>query len=1173
MATAIHPLSSTQYGPYPPPPVPASIQAAINNKTRPVSTPVPLAYHEGGGPSTRHHGSSSGHGSHSHSRKQQNFFGHYMLLQTLGEGEFGKVKLGVHAESGHEVAIKLIRKENVDTASRLNKVEREISVLRIVRHPNIVKLYDVIETDRYIGIVIEYASGGELFDHILAHRYLKEKDASRLFAQLISGVNYMHQKHIVHRDLKLENLLLDRNRNIIITDFGFANQFTSSKDDLMATSCGSPCYAAPELVISEGLYVGSAVDIWSCGVILYAMLCGYLPFDDDPANPDGDNINLLYKYILNTPLVFPEYVSAEARDLLKKMLVPDPTKRCDIKDIMEHRWLTAYAGIFNKTLQQLEAEASVPPNMTLSPAAAAAYAHATEQHNSSSKRHTISSDYEMGDGSTVNGDDSSFIDGYDNEESSYEGRHHDEYGNSSHSLLGPIADQDEAVVPDYISEVSQEYLDAMGGDSVPDLQSELAKATQSENLVDADEKMTDVVTDSEQDSFAVVPQVPDDNPSSSQVPDRSEPVHMTEEHADDEEKDVVMPLHNEASTGSVDQLEVPQAQYPGSRRSPNAASASRVRPVTVHGAAVAQVPTLSMLPPPAAPMPTTSVSSSAIYGGHRRDSLPSTFPSSFQTKNEKKVHKNVSSEQPKSQSVSQPSSPMHGPVVAGYPAASASSPVIPAEGSDQKQLDLLIATMQQNQGDPLETVSLVDEHDASSNVRVAPTAGSSKKSQTQRGERRKALSLLVGSSSSNDTQMNGTSKTVQFTSPKSKADKAPEKVRDRHVSSIQQQQQEIQMQSSKSQGIPGADHADKPKSTGKKVFDWFRKKTKESPKLPAYASTPLSPAPAPAPPTPKAASISTARNRQSKQTSAGALMDYNDSKLHIHHGPVDQSALTSRPPFEVFLEIKQTLLGMGIEVKRDGEYKLKCVRKKRKVKLGKDGHPAVIVETAPEMQLGLHHNGIISGGPFPGGWDPRKRKMSSGTPFRMLLRRSSASNQSSSSVNSLGHGQSSSAAANSEEELALSSGIIMSPSVSSQTSSTSPVPSSTVSAQRNSSSKPSATEALYGDPSIDPGDEIRFSVELCKIKNLTNLYIVDIRRMRGNLWGYKFLYHTLLERLDLSGKGGYIPTMASIANMQKERAAAAGNSGSSNTRANAITQNNPTGRGSVAVPGSGQWRG
>lgn len=310
-----------------------------------------------------------------HPRRQQVHFGNYLLLQTLGEGEFGKVKLGVHKEWGEEVAVKLIKRDKVATDAPLNlddtgnkdpakmtKVEREIQVLKDVRHPNIVRLYEVIESDRYIGIVLEYASGGELFDHILAHKYLKEEHACRLFAQLISGVSYLHQKKIVHRDLKLENLLLDRNRNVIITDFGFANNFEDRRDDLMATSCGSPCYAAPELVVQDGLYAGSAVDVWSCGVILYAMLAGYLPFDDDPANPDGDNINLLYKYILATPLSFPEYITAQPRDLLSKMLVPDPTRRATLEQVMQHSWLHNYRELFKFSVDDLERAAMEQQN-------------------------------------------------------------------------------------------------------------------------------------------------------------------------------------------------------------------------------------------------------------------------------------------------------------------------------------------------------------------------------------------------------------------------------------------------------------------------------------------------------------------------------------------------------------------------------------------------------------------------------------------------------------------------------------------------------------------------------------------------------------------------------------------------------------------------------------------
>ncbi|KAK4683439.1 hypothetical protein P7C73_g6826, partial [Tremellales sp. Uapishka_1] len=289
-----------------------------------------------------------------HPRRPTVGFGPYVLLQTLGEGEFGKVKLGVHTEYGVEVAIKLIRRGSLDDETRASKVEREIDVLKTLKHPNIVRMFDVIDTEKYIGIVLDFAGGGELFDHILANRYLKEKDASKLFSQLISGVDYLHRKHIVHRDLKLENLLLDKHRNIIITDFGFANRFEHQQDDLMATSCGSPCYAAPELVVSEGLYVGSAVDIWSCGVILYAMLSGFLPYDDDPANPDGDNINLLYKYIINTKLNFPDHMSSQAKHLLQCMLVPDPAQRCGINDIMQHPWLAEHRELFYRTVEDNE---------------------------------------------------------------------------------------------------------------------------------------------------------------------------------------------------------------------------------------------------------------------------------------------------------------------------------------------------------------------------------------------------------------------------------------------------------------------------------------------------------------------------------------------------------------------------------------------------------------------------------------------------------------------------------------------------------------------------------------------------------------------------------------------------------------------------------------------------
>lgn len=236
-------------------------------------------------------------------KRKETTFGSYILGQTLGEGEFGKVKLGWKRDGSIQVAIKLIRRDSLgNNPSRLPKIYREISILRELAHPNIVRLHEMVETDRHIGIIMEYASGGELFDYILNNRYLKDNSARRLFAQLVSGVGYLHKKGIVHRDLKLENLLLDRNRNIIITDFGFANSFNPidqleeeieynltnkeyvkrkrldkpgpdgmRRGDLMQTSCGSPCYAAPELVVSDSLYTGRKVDVWSCGVILVCL--------------------------------------------------------------------------------------------------------------------------------------------------------------------------------------------------------------------------------------------------------------------------------------------------------------------------------------------------------------------------------------------------------------------------------------------------------------------------------------------------------------------------------------------------------------------------------------------------------------------------------------------------------------------------------------------------------------------------------------------------------------------------------------------------------------------------------------------------------------------------------------------------------------------------------------
>ncbi|EPY52810.1 CAMK/CAMKL/KIN4 protein kinase Ppk1 [Schizosaccharomyces cryophilus OY26] len=295
---------------------------------------------------------------------KNNCFGPFILGRTIGRGEFGKVKLGWPLPGSSpsqkhptpQVVIKIIRV--IKGGPLLRRVIREATILREVDdHPNIVKYVDLIKTKHHIGIVLDYVSGGELFDYILASRRLEDETACKLFAQLISGVGYLHSKGVVHRDLKLENILLDSKKNIIIADFGFAttfghfgsrkNQITNAKPDLFTTSCGSPCYAAPELVNCKvGSYAGTQADIWSCGVILYAMLAGYLPFDDDPHNPNGENVVRLYRYICTTSLIFPEYIKEEPRDLLRKILVPDPSKRLHMFGIMSHPYLRAHRQPF-----------------------------------------------------------------------------------------------------------------------------------------------------------------------------------------------------------------------------------------------------------------------------------------------------------------------------------------------------------------------------------------------------------------------------------------------------------------------------------------------------------------------------------------------------------------------------------------------------------------------------------------------------------------------------------------------------------------------------------------------------------------------------------------------------------------------------------------------------------
>ena len=230
--------------------------------------------------------------------------------------------------TGHKVAVKILNKAKIKQLGMEEKVQREINILHLCTHPHIIRLYEVIDTPTDIFLVNEYVSGGELFDYIVSKGRLSADEARNFFHQIISGVEYCHFQKIVHRDLKPENLLLDANLNIKIADFGLSNLMRDG--DFLRTSCGSPNYAAPE-VISGHLYAGPEVDVWSCGVILYALLCGSLPFDDE-------SIPNLFKKIKSGMYSLPTHLSQLAKNLIPRMLEVDPMKRITIPEIRLHPW-------------------------------------------------------------------------------------------------------------------------------------------------------------------------------------------------------------------------------------------------------------------------------------------------------------------------------------------------------------------------------------------------------------------------------------------------------------------------------------------------------------------------------------------------------------------------------------------------------------------------------------------------------------------------------------------------------------------------------------------------------------------------------------------------------------------------------------------------------------------
>ena len=259
----------------------------------------------------------------------------FIIQEKLGEGAFGSVHLGINKQTGEKVAIKILEKCRLTRNRQIIRLNREIEILKKVKHPNIIQLYSVIETEKQIFLIMEYIKGKELYQYIVMKTKIPEDEACFFFQQIISGIEYLNDLKIAHRDIKSENILIEENtKTIKIIDFGLSNTYSDKNNEILSTACGSPFYAAPEMLKGD-YYKGSTVDIWSVGVVLFAMLCGYLPFEDE----DRSN---LYKKIINGKYSIPMHVSNYARELIYQLLEINPKKRITIPQIKKHSWIKYY---------------------------------------------------------------------------------------------------------------------------------------------------------------------------------------------------------------------------------------------------------------------------------------------------------------------------------------------------------------------------------------------------------------------------------------------------------------------------------------------------------------------------------------------------------------------------------------------------------------------------------------------------------------------------------------------------------------------------------------------------------------------------------------------------------------------------------------------------------------
>ena len=268
--------------------------------------------------------------------------GNYILSQTLGSGTFSKVKLGTHIPTNEKVAIKILDKIKIKDENDLERINREIAILKKLRHKNIPQLYETIISENHIYIIMEYVPGKDLFHYIYSqkNKKLSKKTSSKIFRQIINTLEYIHKLGIVHRDIKPENILLSSDKNSIkLVDFGLSNVYNYG--EYLITACGSPCYAAPEMI--KGLpYKGIKSDLWSVGVVLYIMLIGKLPFDDE-------DIKILYKKIKNGEYSIPYDLDESCKEIIKNILEVDPEKRFGFEEIKKSNF---YLFEFNEILYE-----------------------------------------------------------------------------------------------------------------------------------------------------------------------------------------------------------------------------------------------------------------------------------------------------------------------------------------------------------------------------------------------------------------------------------------------------------------------------------------------------------------------------------------------------------------------------------------------------------------------------------------------------------------------------------------------------------------------------------------------------------------------------------------------------------------------------------------------------